>query len=132
MGTSQAVGDVGTCGGVRVPSHGVAQNCSYFRLHLVRRTLYHRAHCNTPQHTATHRNTLQRSATRQHLRVLSRGVAQNCGCFHLHLVWRPFSIKHTATHCNTQQHAGTLECRRAGSPIIVAVFVYTCWCDPQQ
>ena len=55
-------------------------------------------HCNTLQHTVTHRNTPQHTGTRWH-----------CNYNKLHHPWTNTlsycnTLQHTATHCNTLQH----------------------------
>jgi len=66
-------------------------------------------HCNTLQRTATHCNTLQHTAT--HCNTLQH-TATHCNTYRDLTWWRSRTahcnaLQHTATHCNTLQHAAT-------------------------
>jgi len=59
--------------------------------------------CDTPQHTATHRNTQQHTAT--HRNTLQH-AATHCNRLQ-HAATHGNTLHHTATRCNTLQHAAT-------------------------
>jgi len=79
------------------------------------------AHCNTPQHTATHCNTLtQHTAT--HSRTSIESLVFTCA--HCN------TPQHTATHCNTLQHTAThrntLQHTATHSRTSIESLVFTC------
>jgi len=72
---------------------------------------FYRAHhigrCSTPQHTATHCNTLQHTLQRICLRCCTGLIMSDGSLLPSDTATHCSTLQHAATHCNTQQHTAT-------------------------